>query len=70
MSGSKDFAATVSFDEDLSNKNVKELMSDVQTKPMTAFIDDVELNALPELRENSELWTSELCQIHAQMASV
>ncbi|XP_028406200.1 zinc finger MYM-type protein 1-like [Dendronephthya gigantea] len=50
-SGSKDFAATVSFDEDLPDKNVKELVS---KEPITAFIDDVELNALSQLRENSE----------------
>ncbi|XP_028412053.1 zinc finger MYM-type protein 1-like [Dendronephthya gigantea] len=50
-SGSKDFAATVSFDEDLPDKNVKELVS---KGPITAFIDDVELNALSQLRENSE----------------
>ena len=45
-SGSKDSTATVCFDEDLSEKNVKE--------PMTTFIDVDELNALSQLRENSE----------------
>ena len=45
-SGSKDSAVTVSFDEDLSEKNVKEPMSEDQTEPMTAFIDVDELNAL------------------------
>jgi hypothetical protein len=44
----------VSFDEDLSEKNVKEPMSEDQTEPVTAFIDVDELNALSQLRENSE----------------
>ena len=51
-SGSTDFAATVSFDEDLSDKTVKELMSEVQTEPIPPFIDDVELNA--QLKGNNE----------------
>jgi hypothetical protein len=53
-SGSKDSAVTVSFDEDLSEKNVKEPMSEDQTEPMTTFIDVDELNSLSQLRENSE----------------
>ena len=53
-SGSKDSAVTVSFDEDLSEKNVKESMSEDQTEPMTTFIDADELNSLSQLRENSE----------------
>ena len=53
-SGSKDSTATVCFDEDLSEKNVKEPMSEDQTEPMTTFIDVDELNALSQLRENSE----------------
>jgi hypothetical protein len=44
----------VSFNEDLSEKNVKEPMSENQTEPVTAFIDVDELNALSQLRENSE----------------
>ena len=54
MSGSKDSGATVSFDEDLSGKNVKEPMSEDQTEPMTMFIDIDELHALSQLRENTE----------------
>ena len=53
-SGNKDSTATVCFDEDLSEKNVKEPMSEDQTEPMTSFIDVDELNALSHLRENSE----------------
>ena len=53
-SGSKDSTATVCFDEDLSEKNVKKPMSEDQTEPMTAFIDVDELNVLSQLRENSE----------------
>ena len=53
-SGSKDSTATVCFDEDLFEKNVKEPMSEDQTEPMTTFIDVDELNALSQLRENSE----------------
>jgi hypothetical protein len=54
-SGSKDSAVTpVSFDEDLSEKNVKEPISEDQTEPMTTFIDVDELNSLSQLRENSE----------------
>ena len=53
-SSSKDSAVTVSFDEDLSEKNVKEPMSEDQTEPMTTFIDVDELNSLSQLRENSE----------------
>jgi hypothetical protein len=53
-SGSKDSAVTVSFDEDLSEKNVKEPMSEAQTEAMTMFIDVHELNSLSQLRENSE----------------
>ena len=44
----------MSFNEDLSEKNVKEPMSENQTEPVTAFIDVDELNALSQLRENSE----------------
>ena len=44
----------VSFDEDLSEKNVKEPMSEDQTETMTTFIDVDELNSLSQLRENSE----------------
>ena len=44
----------MSFDEDLSEKNVKEPMSENQTEPMTTFIDVDELNLLSQLRENSE----------------
>ena len=43
-SGSKDSAVTVSFDEDLSEKNVKEPMSEDQTEPMTTFTDVDELS--------------------------
>jgi hypothetical protein len=39
----------VSFDEDLSEKNVKEPMSEDQTVPMTTFIDVDELNLLCQL---------------------
>ena len=53
-SGSKDSTATVCFDKDLSEKNVKEPMSEDQTEPMTTFIDVDELNALSQLGENSE----------------
>ena len=53
-SGSKDSTATVCFDEDLSEKNVKEPMSEDQTESMTTSIDVDELNALSQLRENSE----------------
>ena len=53
-SGSKDSAVTVSFDEDLSEKNVKEPMSEDQTEPMTTFTDVDELNSLSQLRQNSE----------------
>ena len=53
-SGSKDYAVMVSFDEDLSEKNVKEPMSEDQTETMTTFIDVDELNSLSQLRENSE----------------
>jgi hypothetical protein len=55
-SGSKDSAAAVSFDENLSEKNVKEPMSEDQTEPMTTFefIDVDELNALSQLRQYSE----------------
>ena len=53
-SGSKNSAVTLSFDEDLSEKNVKEPMSEDQTEPMTTFIDVDELNSLSQLRENSE----------------
>jgi hypothetical protein len=52
--GSKDYAVMVSFDEDLSEKNVKEPMSEDQTETMTTFIDVDELNSLSQLRENSE----------------
>ena len=52
--GSKDSAVTVSCDEDLSEKNVKEPMSEDQTETMTTFIDVDELNSLSQLRENSE----------------
>jgi hypothetical protein len=44
----------VPFDEDLSEKNVKEPMSEDQMEPMTTFIDVDELNSLSQLRENSE----------------
>lgn len=53
-SGNKDSAATVSFDEGLSEKNVKDPMSEDQTESMTTFIDVDELNTLSQLRENSE----------------
>ena len=47
-SGSKDSAAAVSFDDNLSEKNVKDPTSEDQTEPMTTFelIEVDELNAL------------------------
>jgi hypothetical protein len=47
-SGRKDSAAAVSFDDNLSEKNVKDPTSEDQTEPMTTFelIEVDELNAL------------------------